>query len=171
MLWERRQLGVCVGRAAPLQLPDQGRLGAALGTAGRCAAACTPRTRASSTPSRVLLTPRCGLSVRTATTMRFAERADGGGPTARVATVVATAAAVAAALSAARRRRESGFAGLARDVGPECNGRCARMRTEWHRAAPERLLPGRARPGGHPRPRRCRLQRWWSVSATVIAVT
>ena len=67
--------------------------------------------------------------------------------------------------------RESGFAGLARDVGPECNGRCARMRTEWHRAAPERLLPGRARPGGHPRPHRCRLQRWWSVSATVIAVT
>ena len=55
-----------------------------------------------------LLTPCVACSVATDTTTRVAERADGGGPTARVLGVAAAAIAAAAAAARARRSRQSG---------------------------------------------------------------
>ena len=54
-----------------------------------------------------LLTPCVACSVATDTTMRITERADGGGPSARVLGVAATAVAAAAA-ARVRRSRQSG---------------------------------------------------------------
>lgn len=61
-----------------------------------------------------LLMPRVALPVLSGTLMRVAERADGGGPTARVPGIAAAAAAAVAAVAAARRCRESCLAGVAR---------------------------------------------------------
>ena len=55
-----------------------------------------------------LLTPCVACSVATDTTMRITERADGGGPSARVLGVAATAVAAAAAAARVRRSRQSG---------------------------------------------------------------
>ena len=144
---------------------------ATLGRPGRCAAAARSRTRALTASSYAPLTRRGARFVSTGTTMRVAERAGGRGPTVHIPGVAAAAAAAAAAaLAAARRSRESGFQGACSAsvwMAPGIRRRSARGQLG---EAPGRLPLGRARPGGHPRPRR----RWsWprrSVSAALIVV-
>ena len=155
---------------AAARFTDSGKTGARPDSSRRCAAAAGPRTRAISAPSRAPLT-HCGARfVATGTSMRVAERAGGRGPTVRVPGVAAAAATAAAALSAARRSRESGFQGACSAsvwMAPGIRRRSARGQLG---EAPGRLPLGRARPGGHPRPRRRRRWPRRSVSAALIVV-
>ena len=64
--------------------------------------------------SLALLTAHAACSVLSGAAVRVAERADGGGPTARVPGIAAAAAAAVAAVVAARPCRESGLVGAAR---------------------------------------------------------
>ena len=157
------------GQLPPLATPPGGdgkqllrRLG---GVQSRRARA---RTRASAAPSLAPLTGRTACSVLSGAAVRVAERADGGGPTARVPGVPAATAATAAAAASARRSCQSG---LARAVGPGCNGRAVATtpaRRQRLRAAPRQLPPGLAWPGSHPRPRRRRPQPRRRVSAALV---
>ena len=113
------------------------------------------------------LTPRVACYALSGTTTRVAERSAGRGPTARVPGVAATAVAILATLAAARH----GPARARRPPhvpGAECNRRGAdASECGWDREAPSRPPPGRAWPGGHPRPRRCQSLPRESVLAVV----
>ena len=165
-----RAVVLASGAGSPRHHLMGGGRGGPRGRFRRCAAAAGPRTRAISAPSRAPLTRRGARFVATGTSMRVAERAGGRGPTVRVPGVAAAAAAAAAALAAARRSRESGFQGACSAsvwMAPGIRRRSARGQLG---EAPGRLPLGRARPGGHPRPRRRRRWPRRSVSAALIVV-
>ena len=114
MPWERPVAGICVGAAAPLRLPlggDGGQLRGRLGGAQP-----PPQLAHAPHPPHpvALLMPHVACSVLSGASVRVAERADGGGPTARVPGIAAAAAAAVAAVVAARPCRESGLVGAAR---------------------------------------------------------
>ena len=109
MLCERPAACICVGGAAPLATLVRGDGGQLWGRLG--GAQPPPQLELAPDPPHpmALLTPRVACSVATDTTVRTVERADGGGPTARVPGVAAAAIAAAAAAVRARQSRQSGL--------------------------------------------------------------